>query len=591
MKDVVVLSWKTTTSSDNNARKMAEFMGAEVEAVSLAAARDVESIKQSVPPCTALIVHIETLAQIADELGTAPGLLTLTDRAAHLFIYGLGSTDRHGPILQILSSGSLIGLETLPANEGTFRVADTHREWCGPFAGLSIRAPDPRRDAYFVEAPHHETAVLVRVAERPFFVRVDRGGSDVCFLACGELGDPDEKVPWKVSLVSWFSRLVPLMMFLRRALGDRIWHSDCAQACIIIDDPLLKKRYGCLEYRGLLDAMDKQQFSTSIGFIPWNYRRSRKQTVNLFSTASSVSLCVHGCDHTGAEFAVTARELLCGKARLALDRMRVHSQLSGLSFDDVMVFPQGLFSSQALKALGTCGYLAAVSTDLCPTDMPQALTLRDLLDVAITRFGDFPLFGRHYPQDPAEFAFDLFLGKPALVVEHHGYFRKGYEKLISFVRQLNDLDDGLEWSNLGTICSRACLKRITPQGEVHVRFYASRFRLVNNGTCTRTYILSRRWTSEEPLPDVMVNGRQCAREQQNGSLIFNVSLKPGQNAEVRLLSCDPASAATVSWQPTLAYHAKVFVRRVLCEFRDNYILTNRLLAVLLSRVAHQTTKT
>jgi hypothetical protein len=47
----------------------------------------------------------------------------------------------------------------------------------------------------------------------------------------------------------------------------------------------------------------------------------------------------------------------------------------------------------------------------------------DLLDVAVTRYGGFPLFGRRYPRSLLPFALDLFMGKPALIAEHHEYFR------------------------------------------------------------------------------------------------------------------------------------------------------------------------
>jgi len=121
IKDIVVLHWKSLTPSDNNARRIAELSGAEVTVVSLAAARDVESIKQCVPRCIALIVHIETLVQIAAELDTAVhGLLELTALAAHVFIYGIGQTDHHALVLQVLSLGSLIGVERLPTTDSTF---------------------------------------------------------------------------------------------------------------------------------------------------------------------------------------------------------------------------------------------------------------------------------------------------------------------------------------------------------------------------------------------------------------------------------------------------------------------------------------
>jgi len=582
-KSVVVLSGKTPAPFENNARKIAEFLGAEVRLVSLATAGDIESVRQLVPPCAALIVHMDTLAEMADMLDAGVnGLLALIDLAAHIFVYGFESTDCHTSILTALSSDGLLGLEPLPMTNLSFVVSDSHREWCRQFSGLSVRAVDRTRDAGFVEGRSRERqAILIRAAGYPFFVRVDHGRSDMFFVACSELGDLDEKIPNKAGLLPWFSRVVPLMIFLRSALGNRIWHSDSSQACFIIDDPLLKQRYGFLKYSRLLEAIDEQKFCACIAFIPWNYRRSRKQIANLFSTApNSLSLCIHGCDHTRGEFAATANELLRDKAQLALERMQFHKELSGLPFDDVMVFPQGLFSVEAVKALDACGYLAAVNTDPCPSNMPQILTLRDLLDVAVTRFEGFPLFARHYPKDPAELAFDLFLGKPALVVEHHGYFRNGYKDLGTLVRRLNALDAGLEWNN----CSRACLKRVTSHGNVHVRFYTNRFRLTNNSTRSEAYVLFRRWTSEGPLPGVTLNGRDWIRERSNGRLTIRLSLNPGHAAEIRIFSERPANSATVSWKPTSMHNAKVLVRRVLSEFRDDYVETNGLMSKLLSGV-------
>ena len=292
----------------------------------------------------------------------------------------------------------------------------------------------------------------VRAGDGPCFVRATLGRCQLFLSACAELADLDEKVGRQARVLSWFSRLVPLMMFLRGALGNRVWHNDDPRACFIIDDPLLKSdRYGFLEYGRLVESMRQRKFSTSIAFIPWNYRRSSHDVTTLFSSKNDVpSLCVHGCDHTGGEFAATDIGSLRTKAAMALERMEVHRRLCGVPFDDVMVFPQGLFSAEAIAALKGAGYLAAVNSDVFPSTQPESLHLRDLLDVAIAKFADFPLFGRRYPGDLAEFAFDLFMGKPALAVEHHGYFRHGYAALESFVERLNGLDERLEWSDLAS---------------------------------------------------------------------------------------------------------------------------------------------
>ena len=581
---VVILCWKSPGDSENHARKIAEFLGAEVSVVPMDAVHDVESMRRILPRCAALIVHIDTLVQMSGALDfRANGVLALVDLAARVFVYGFESKDAHVSILRALSLGGLTGIATVPMTDARFCVSNRHRECCGPFSGLSIGTVDPKRDACFVNGePHPRQSVLVRAPNEPFFVRVDHEKSQVFLVACRELARLDEAVYPERRLLSWFSRLVPLMMFLKASLGGRLWHNDTPQACFIIDDPLLKPRYGFLRYARLLDTMSRQRFSTSIAFIPWNYRRSRRQIARLLAeTRGFFSLSIHGCDHTGAEFAAADFELLRGKARLALERMQRHNQLSGVPFDGVMVFPQGLFSCEAIKALGACGYLAAVNTELHPANRPQALMLRDLLDVAVTAFDNFPLFGRHYPTDLSAFAFDLFLGKPTLVVEHHGYFRNGYRPLENFVQQLNALDERLEWSSLATVCSRACLKRVTAQGDIDVRFYTNQFRLANSAAGPQTYSLFRKQTAEKPLPDVTVNGYPWARTQEDDDLKVVLSLQPGEAADIRILA--QSAAATVPWRPTVAHRSRVLARRLLCEFRDNHLETNRLFRRLLSQ--------
>lgn len=591
---VIVLCGKTPGPSDNNAKKIAEFLGAETTIVSVAQAHDIESIRQIVPPCVALIVHIDTLVGLVDALDLGVnGLLTLVDLSAHVFVYGYESKESYASILKILSLGGLAGLKPLLGTDLLFGVSDGHRRWCGQFSGLSFHAVDRTRDACFVEGESHaeQTTVLVRAAGQPFFVRVGHGRSDVFFAACNELGNLDEKIPDEPALLPWFSRLIPLMIFLRSALGHRLWHSDHSQACFIIDDPLLKQRYGFLEFSRLLDAMSEQTFCASIAFIPWNYRRSRKQIVNLFSTApASLSLCVHGYDHTKGEFAATTYGLLRDKARLALDRMQVHREVYRLPFDDVMVFPQGLFSSEALKALDTCGYLAAVNTTLCPSNMPLPLTLGDLLDVAVTKFGGVPLFARHYPKEIAEFAFDLFLGKPALVVEHHGYFRNGYGELARFVKRLNEINERLEWHNLAAICSRACLKKVAPSGDIHVRFFCNRFQLTNRGTRSETYVLLRPWREQVALPTVALNGRSWPGDLKDGTFTTSLALEPGETADLRISSEPTSDTNAPAWKPTNAHKTRVLVRRFLSEFRDDHLETNPLLSKLLSHTRKLRTK-
>ncbi len=592
--DVVILDWETSPR-EQRAQEIARFVGADSTRLYLSQAslRGAESISTVVPSCTCLIVHAETLAQAADTMATGTaGLARLTDASKHIFIYGFRPSERHGAILRMFSTGGLRDVHPCSDGDAVFRVSSDSRQWCGQFSGLALGAPDPTRDSAFLENSElRRHAVLIRIGEQPFFVRVDSDTAQVFLLASDNLADLDEEVRHEVSLVSWFSRLAPLLMFLRGVLGDGVWHATHPRASFIIDDPLLHDSYGFLSYPRLLEAIGAHRFSVAIAFIPWNYRRSRQQTADLFAVApDSLSLCVHGCDHTKAEFAGTDLESLRDKARVALERMQAHRHRTGVPCDDVMVFPQGHFSPEALKALEMCGYLAAVNTRRCPQHMTHPLRLRNLLDVTLTAFSDFPLFGRHYPRDPAEFAFDLFLGKPALVVEHHGYFRNGYEAIGDFVTRLNALEPRLEWRNLATICTLAHLRKVVHSGEIHVRFYTSRFCLTNDGPGTQSYRVFRRWTSNGPLPTVLINGSRWECEHGQNDLVFTLRLEPGQAAHITVVA-DPTAALSVPpRKPARLHNARILLRRALCEFRDNHVDTNPLLDAVVSRVRRARTR-
>ena len=90
-----------------------------------------------------------------------------------------------------------------------------------------------------------------------------------------------------------------------------------------------------------------------------------------------------------------------------------------------MIFPQGVFSSVCPAVLKRNGFLAAVNTETVPVDSDNARTkISDLWDVAIMSYQGFPIFTRRYSFHGLEnFAFDLLLGKPCLIVCHHDFFK------------------------------------------------------------------------------------------------------------------------------------------------------------------------
>ena len=190
---------------------------------------------------------------------------------------------------------------------------------------------------------------LISVGGQPFMASVSMEGTEVVFVASEDVVDLDAESSGP--LAEYFSRLMPQAMALRYAAGDECWRPSKAFASITIDDPLLRKRYGFLNFDSLLRLANQHNFHTAIAFIPHNFRRNSTRITRMFQeNAARLSICFHGNDHTAAEFASTDMALLDALVRVAEERMDLHRQTTGLPCDRVMVFPQGDFSVEAMKA-------------------------------------------------------------------------------------------------------------------------------------------------------------------------------------------------------------------------------------------------
>ena len=140
-------------------------------------------------------------------------------------------------------------------------------------------------------------------------------------------------------------------------------------ACLIIDDPLVRSKYGFLDIVKLLQEMKEHRFFTEIAFIPWNYKKSDPKIAKLFAdNREYFGICVHGCNHSLHEFRKGTYEELNALVATAIWRMEQFKKLTGLPYDPVFVFPQGRFSSTAIKVIKDKGFVAAFSSTLKASD-------------------------------------------------------------------------------------------------------------------------------------------------------------------------------------------------------------------------------
>jgi hypothetical protein len=351
------------------------------------------------------------------------------------------------------------------------------------------------------------------------------------------------------------------------------WHGLPSTGRLIIDDPLLTETYGCLDFSALRNSMRSAGYGTSIAFIPWNqWRTSKTRAGRIFDGRPDLTICVHGCDHTNREFEDGDAESLRWKSDTALRRMECHRSRTGLAFEPVMVFPQGKFSSLAIGALHASGYLAAVNTTCFPANgeaMP--LTIADFLRPAITKFFGFPLFQRRHPRRLVDFAFDIFIGRPILLVQHHQDFRDGFHRLEEFVAALHRLDPAMTWPPLSDQLMQSCMMRSLPDGSREVRFFTSRFRFRNTEPTPSDLVFTRDRADASTIARVEINGVDVPFSFRDGFLTIAYRAEPAQIVEVEIADL-PRSSAAVWKRPTLAHTAAVGLRRTLSEIRDRTLV-------------------
>jgi hypothetical protein len=478
-------------------------------------------------------------------------------------------------LLRKLTGDAAAAVAPLEGDAKEFVVADMV-DFCGPMSGLRIPASDTigRARVFVFRTSQCETAKLISLDHGAVFLKIRYQNVTVLLFAGTKIIDIEtELTSGLFDIRNHVLAALPIVLYIKWAFPDNCWRTPETNACLIIDDPLLSPTYGFVDFRELLSLMRSHKFSTNIAFIPWNWRRSHPQIVQMFTNNPGYySISIHGCNHTKAEFGSVNKRDLSWKVRQALERMADHESRTGICHDRVMVFPQGVFSEAAMNVLKRSEFIASINNDTISADpLPRSITVSDVWDVAITAYGSFPLFTRRYPWEGIEnFAFDSLLGKPAIIVIHHDFCGDRCKQLADFVDRLNGLKRPVVWRGLTEVVRRTYRCRELSLGSVEVEMYGSEMRVENQFNEAKRFVIRKRETDPSLVVGVSAGPRQLSWSSSADHVEFDLELKPSENAMVKIhfhhLS-EPGRR-----RDSLPARARIMLRRHCCEFRDNYLV-------------------
>jgi hypothetical protein len=515
---------------------------------------------------------------LADVVGraasTGDGLPSWMTRAESVYVYGFGEDDGSRRLLRFLTGDAGAKARSITEEDVTISVSADFPELCGAMSGLKFQARKLGREAVFdLPARSDSFQTVLSCGQGQLLVTVRCKGARFFLSASGNVVDVLALRKTYFDVREGFFETVPIVMYAKWAFG--IDAPAEINACLIVDDPPLKPRYGFLKYRDAVRFMDDHNFVITIAFIPWNWHRTDARTVQLFQERpDKLSLCVHGCDHTGGEFAERSPAALNKRIAVANRRMQLLRQRTGLRHSEVMLFPQGAFSAGALRAMKLNGFIAAASTEVAPVRADEnRTTIADLLSLAIRKYASFPIFTRRYVAHGVEnFAFDGLLGKPCLIAAHHDDFADEARVLLQVIAKLNSLNWKLRWGSLGEAVTGSFRFRRHRIGGRFVEMYGSKLIYRNSDTTTAGMTVIKQESDFDCVKEVTVNGLHVDHTRQGGYLQFEASVPPKESSEFRITYASPQNLALAP--DGVKYRAKVLLRRHLSEFRDNYLSRN-----------------
>ena len=511
-----------------------------------------------------------TFLELAGALGKNP---EAANKIHSAFVFAGDDAAAFIALAKIITSDARASLVQI--NSGTeWNVTDKLPEFCKSMSGLrAVAGKNGAETTMIFDAAKSGAEKIIGSGDGAAFAKFEFQNVPV-FLSTADVIDVGAPLSARVFDVRpHFLTAVPVVLYVKWAFAETCWQSPETPACLVIDDPLLQPRYGFLNFQRLLDLMERVNFSTSIAFIPWNCNRSGRKTIRLFQeNPTRLSLSVHGCDHTGGEFGSRNRGRLAWKSKQAMQRMARHQSRTGLSHDPVMVFPQGVFSETAMSMLKRGDFIGTVNSEVISTDpQPRTISIADYWNVAVMNYSDFPIFTRRYPWAGVEnFAFDILLGKPCIVVVHHNDCHDDCRHVAEFMERLNRLNARLHWTNLAEVVRRSFLQREILPGIVEVEMYGREVRIENPSSVKKVFRLRKREAEPTTIKEIRAAAQPVKWTAAENHIAFEFELNPGESKTVTITFNEPADEGFAG--ENLRYKLKAMVRRYLCEIRDNYVM-------------------
>ena len=246
------------SSDDRRIEDMLDFFGIPRTALTIGEVQQ-DSIAKLIASHSrfSILVSAQSLAEILESDGDRVRARLLTS-AASVFVYGFQTTDACRNLLREITGDTEADIRSLGARQTIVSIADDFPVMCGPMSGLEIQLEPGAADSVLtIRRAVSEFQSLVKAPEGDIFARFVHAGVRYYVDASKSVIDIHQRSATYFNVKKTFAGAVPIAMYLKWSFREICWRAPKINACLIIDDPLLKARYGFLDFRELLQLTDR----------------------------------------------------------------------------------------------------------------------------------------------------------------------------------------------------------------------------------------------------------------------------------------------------------------------------------------------
>jgi hypothetical protein len=314
LSDVLLIyDGNNETASAKNIRKISEYYGlkwADFDLQSFTLS-DTDLKDESGTFYRAILIDTSALS-ILDPAEMALLEDAVDIEGVNLFIADVSTVDTPGIVE--LTDGEVTGGQDTMDDSKDFIFSNALPEVTREFSGqiLADIDTDPQFDYKLILgiSNEHVTTIISATDNAsntyPIFIRYQNGQGSIFIQSRNRriaLVPGDNYMEW-LYLPEKLTEIVPMMMFVRYSLKDKVWHRDIDYANFTIDDPTLTCgatapcAYGNLVWEDLISEMEVNNFHTTIAFIPKNYLSTEAEVADYFlNHPDKYSLAIHGNNH------------------------------------------------------------------------------------------------------------------------------------------------------------------------------------------------------------------------------------------------------------------------------------------------------